>query len=697
MAGNPPLAAEKALAIHRALRAVAGRSSAASILELERALDSAPAFQVVEPLLDLIRAEPYVRRGAVHNAVRDLTEKTPSRETLKTCIALLGLLGNPSDNQLLITAGAHTEFTRTAIDAIVALNEEPADMLLSLAPMTRNWGRVDSIKALLDHITPQVRHFLLRHGIENMWSELDHEVSPRIATECDLLAAITADDADQELVRGVGEVLLSLANGPHGELQQYEHGAAACVALLERLGPIASSLRDLYLAMRLQRVIERDDKLRWSTTDRDRSIALAQAVIGLPIWPGLVDQWLDDRAQRWLAVAAARKLELPYRSRLAAALRGDPLDFESWYLFTNNVTDPEFDEVLALADEILDIASIATGPANRSLDEAGSELAGFPEFGVAGHPTKGRNLLRAALMSPVPIHRRRAIAALAAWPKGRGAWAFHWELLDATHDPVAGIAAEAAELLSRTEADQARLPRHGKAPKRLRMPSPGYGSLARLMPTAFPASLRGDVDEVVRLVRPRTQTPGQGMAMSSTWERIEIGGETINLVYRIYFPEPEPSEVAALTDRQRLVLSCWYTRHCDGHVRERHLRNIISSAEPWVAPFILHLLGEYVSEIGQIAADHLAGVRPDVYHAFAAENPGFMNSIRARVVSYYRRYYYWDSIFVAYPPYRFLAALGLWSGPEARRWIRSDRLSLHPRSLRERDHQHQDQSDEQCR
>jgi hypothetical protein len=61
---------------------------------------------------------------------------------------------------------------------------------------------------------------------------------------------------------------------------------------------------------------------------------------------------------------------------------------------------------------------------------------------------------------------------------------------------------------------------------------------------------------------------------------------------RIYSPEPPLDAQDLLTETAKMVLGCLYTRHSSGRIREKHLRTIISSSQPWVPPFVVQLIGE---------------------------------------------------------------------------------------------------------
>ena len=187
----------------------------------------------------------------------------------------------------------------------------------------------------------------------------------------------------------------------------------------------------------------------------------------------------------------------------------------------------------------------------------------------------------------------------------------------------------------------------------------------RLLRAAFPAGLQTDVDAVLNVL-PR----------SLSYERlvgppIRIEGEPIRLIGRLFCPELPDRQMRGLTERQQLIASCLYTRHHDGHVRQRHLAGVRGD-EPWLPHFVLQLISEYVIEIAEAALEQIDAIPVARYQAFAEENDEFMALVRSRVVSYYDAYMR-PSRFDSTPAYRFLTSLSLWEGPEARRSIARDR------------------------
>jgi hypothetical protein len=193
-----------------------------------------------------------------------------------------------------------------------------------------------------------------------------------------------------------------------------------------------------------------------------------------------------------------------------------------------------------------------------------------------------------------------------------------------------------------------------------------HAELVPLLRSIFPNELQADVDAALATLPP--SSGGERLERQS----VSIRGESVGLLGRLYSPVADEAGTH-LTERQRLIRACLYSRHHDGFVRERQIP-ALTGDEPWLPHFVLQLVGEYVIEICQSILDNIDAIPRTAYEAFAAENPEFMAITRSRVVSYYYLYYVRPRGFVEYPGYRFLSALGLWEGPAARRWIRGHRF-----------------------
>jgi hypothetical protein len=180
-----------------------------------------------------------------------------------------------------------------------------------------------------------------------------------------------------------------------------------------------------------------------------------------------------------------------------------------------------------------------------------------------------------------------------------------------------------------------------------------------LLRSAFPMGLCADVDAGLSVMPPAEHRAVQ------TDRRVRIGSEEVAILGRIYHPEPSQG-LSDLTRLQKTILSSLYTRHHDGFVRERHVRQILEADHPWVPAFVLQLLGEYVVQIAETITNQVATLPQQTYRTFAHANPEYMRVLRRRVVSYWSEYYR-ATPFQEYAGYRALDELGLWDGPEGRR------------------------------
>lgn len=175
---------------------------------------------------------------------------------------------------------------------------------------------------------------------------------------------------------------------------------------------------------------------------------------------------------------------------------------------------------------------------------------------------------------------------------------------------------------------------------------------------AFPRRLHADLRAALKVLPPAEFPPASSF-------RVLLSDEVVRIPYRIYSPEPSADAEKALPPIQRAVLDCLYTRHHDGWVRQRRLERVIGLVEPWVAPFVVQLVGEYVEEIILAIEQSLlpgldtpGSLADSVYGGFASENPQFVALTGQRATSYWACYYRRRHPELSdYPGYRLVAAL----------------------------------------
>ena len=144
---------------------------------------------------------------------------------------------------------------------------------------------------------------------------------------------------------------------------------------------------------------------------------------------------------------------------------------------------------------------------------------------------------------------------------------------------------------------------------------------------AFPQSIRDDATVVASAFDKFPAADGF---------RVVVDGDTCEIPYRI---DADANCLTSLSPRQVDLGNCLLTRHRNGFVRQEYLARIVLLKEPWVMPFVIQLLGEYVSEIIHVIDVNLALLDASVYGQFLVRNPKFWNLTRGRVASYWDCYY----------------------------------------------------------
>lgn len=120
-------------------------------------------------------------------------------------------------------------------------------------------------------------------------------------------------------------------------------------------------------------------------------------------------------------------------------------------------------------------------------------------------------------------------------------------------------------------------------------------------------------------------------------EAIDVMGQTIAIPRRLHFMGLSAGSDAL--DPLNPASRCLVTRATDGHLRQHALRSVIDHQSPWVAPFVLMLLGEYVIEIVEDIRDALPDLDQSVYANFVRENRQTVQRLRARATSYWDAYH----------------------------------------------------------
>lgn len=149
-----------------------------------------------------------------------------------------------------------------------------------------------------------------------------------------------------------------------------------------------------------------------------------------------------------------------------------------------------------------------------------------------------------------------------------------------------------------------------------------------------------------------------------------MAGEPVAIPYRVYNPVPPPDFASGLSRTEQAVTAAIYSRHHNGLIRQRALGTLLNCDEPWTAPFIVQLLGEYVIQICADIENFTRTALPSrpamqaSLSAFLRLNPDFAELTRQRAVSYWSCYY--RARHASRDTYPALTALSRLSGSMAR-------------------------------
>jgi hypothetical protein len=413
----------------RSLLAVLDRADTERVRVLYGLLREGGALEIVDPLLEAIRAMPVAQPERLRALARWLATKGADREPVKTALAVLGLYQDSQDRDLFLTLGRHEEFTLYAAVALANSQARPDESLWELARSVRGWGRIQIVERLAKTHNPKIRRWLLIEGYKN--SVMYEYTAALCARAGGLRAELAKEPPAPEVVTAAGDLIAALIQGgPAEDMEDYEDGPAVVERYLDILRSRAHTLDQLLTVEAVRRFLDGEEvdwsileERGWSPRLRRRLRTACDALIARPEWRERVETELavSEPAVYYRAAQAARVLGIDVWERHFERLQqGDP----NLWASVMQTDDPErVDRVLQLARETLGLDAIGSGPTeslglgpgfepHSRLDFILQELGRFP-----GH---GWDLLRAGLRSPSVRNRNIALSCLSAW--GRANW-----------------------------------------------------------------------------------------------------------------------------------------------------------------------------------------------------------------------------------------------------------------------------------
>ena len=145
----------------------------------------------------------------------------------------------------------------------------------------------------------------------------------------------------------------------------------------------------------------------------------------------------------------------------------------------------------------------------------------------------------------------------------------------------------------------------------------------------FPLKLKEDVQVIIDKLKVK-----DGDIQEKVYN-VKINNMLLTIPERIYFGEPASGN---LTSIQKTILDCIFTRHEDGFIRQKHLRNLQFCTEYWIMPFCFRLLGEYIQDILFDIKNQIEN-NIENYLDFISENSVFYNRTKSQMISYWNCYY----------------------------------------------------------
>lgn len=151
----------------------------------------------------------------------------------------------------------------------------------------------------------------------------------------------------------------------------------------------------------------------------------------------------------------------------------------------------------------------------------------------------------------------------------------------------------------------------------------------------FPLSLKKDVISVLWLIKIDKY--------SIHGEKIEvtIDDEILYIPSRIYFNKIPIWKLQSLTEQQKIILACIYSRHHNWYIREEMLRELNWNTSNFTIPYVVQLLSEYVIELFPIINEQINESNISEYNKFYRSNQSYFKKIEQRIMSYWEVYYWY--------------------------------------------------------
>jgi hypothetical protein len=390
----------------------------AAVAALHDQLAEQRALGIVDGLTRNLREGDMPREG-VRRVSRWLCEHGWRREPVKIGIAMLGEVAEEPDRERLLLLGALDELTLYA--AVALAKTWSYRGVFELARRVDGWGRIHAVERLKGCEDPGIRAWLLREGFRN--GVMNEYLAGIAATTGDLYVALSDLAVDDALLDGAGDIFLALATGgPAEDLRHYPDALPALDRYLDLVAAAVPSLPRLSALTGIARILRKPyEGLDWPDGERERVAARIDQLLTRPAWGEVARACLADPADEYefnRALASALHLGLPVRAEVVRHLRKHPNNAYVWQSILPRATAADVPELLAVAEEVLPLDALATGPGTTG--GWGGEFEqdrtlGTIVNGLREVPGVGLSSISTALSNRVVWVRRAAVETLSAW------------------------------------------------------------------------------------------------------------------------------------------------------------------------------------------------------------------------------------------------------------------------------------------
>lgn len=403
-----------------------GQPTAANKAALYQNIIHENTVSIIDPVIEALTSEERINHQRLYELAFSFVTEAADREPVKFGIAILGLFGEAGNEELFQTLGRHDEFTLFCAVALANSSEAPDQSLWALAKNVAGWGRIQVVQRLAQTEDEGIKDWLLREGYRN--SVMYEYLAYTCATAGGLLAALSEDEVDRDLLTSAGEILQALiAGGPAESIDDYEDGALVTEMFLSRIESAADSIADFLHVNAIKEYLDENDadwdsrsERGWTVGRRSALLETCGAILSQQAWGEKVNEALlsEDEMEFHQANQAAQALGVATWEHHWRRWQDKPTDSGRWYHVVRQVDDERLPQVLQAAESTIDLAAIATGPGNElglgpgyehhsCLDYLLQELRRFLGQGTA--------FIEAGLKSPVVRNRNMSVAALAEW------------------------------------------------------------------------------------------------------------------------------------------------------------------------------------------------------------------------------------------------------------------------------------------